>query len=68
MVTDMIYSSGKLRVLVIRRVIRLPRLLSEPILFLALLLIFVFFLVIIVFLGFLPGSDWLSPGRLARLA
>jgi hypothetical protein len=55
-------------VLVIRRVRRLPRLLSEPILFLALLFIFVFFFVIVVFLGFLPGTDWLSPGRLAREA
>ena len=52
--------------LVIRRVRRLPRLLSEPILFLVVLFILVFFFVVVVFLGFLPNTRWLSPGRLAR--
>lgn len=53
--------------LVIWRVLRLLWLLSEPILFLALLFIFIFFLVVVIFLGFLPSTDWLGPGRLARL-
>ena len=53
--------------LIIRCILRLLWLLSEPILFLALLFIFVFFLVVVIFLGFLPSTDWLSPGHLALL-
>jgi len=59
----MIKPSGKLRVVVIRCILLFLWLLSEPILFFTLFLIFVFLLVIIFLV--LPTTTWLSPVHLA---